>query len=69
MRCISSPIKRTQLSAKTPSNGLVLPKKGKTVGYKSNLTSQKTSLQKNVQSPYKNTFKLNYFFSSLIRLI
>ena len=42
MYCISSPIKRSQLSAETPSSGLMLPKKGKTVGYKPNLASQKT---------------------------
>ena len=34
MYCISSPIKRPQLSAETPSNRLMLPKKGKTIGYK-----------------------------------
>jgi len=55
MYCISSPIKRSQLSAETPSNRLMLPKKGKTIGYKprpkflivaghlSERTSEKTS--------------------------
>ena len=37
MYCISSPIKRPQLSAETPSNRLMLPKKGKTIGYKPRL--------------------------------
>ena len=37
MHCISSPIKCSQLSAETPSNRLMLPKKGKTIGYKPRL--------------------------------
>ena len=48
-----------QLSAETPSNGLMLPKKGKPVGYKLNLTSLNTKpnklKKKNTQKKKKQT--------------